>query len=79
MTSLAILRLRHEARELHRLGERLFAESEALTEDAEALLARSCAVKAAARAVEERAREMEDAQEVARLSGGPVAIRKGRR
>lgn len=72
MTSLAILRLRGEARELHRLGDRLLDESEALLE-------RSCAVKAAARSLEERADELEDEQHVERLAGAPVSISKGRR
>lgn len=72
MTSLAILRLRNEARELHRLGDRLFEEGEALFE-------RSCAAKEAARGLEKRAQELEDEAEVGRLAGAPVKISKGRR
>lgn len=72
MTSLAILRLRNEARDLHRLGDRLFEESEEL-------LKRSCAAKAAARALEERADELEDEADVGRLAGSPVSINRGRK
>lgn len=72
MTSLAVRRLRDEARELQWLGDRLLNEAEALFEAAGRH-------KAEARKLEERAQELEDEQHVSRLAGAPAKISKGRR